>query len=128
MATAVTKGIRISVKTAFDPGHSDSGNGHFVFTYRVSIENQGEQTVQLRRRHWFIFDSCGEHHQVEGEGVVGAQPILRPGDIYEYESGCQLKSEMGKMHGNYLMERKSDGLLFKVEIPEFELVSVAKLN
>lgn len=128
MVTAVTKGIKIIVRTQYQDLYSKPEQGHFLFTYRITIENNSEYTVKLLRRHWYIFDSSSEMREVEGEGVVGQQPVLMPGDIYEYESACNLTTEMGKMHGAYIMERQADKLMFKVDIPEFELITPAKLN
>ena len=79
-------------------------------------------------RHWFIFDSNGTHREVEGEGVIGVQPILEPGEIHEYVSGCNLKTEMGKMWGAYTFKRIVDEQLFDVQIPEFQLLCSFKLN
>lgn len=128
MVTAVTKGIKIIVRTQYQDLYSKPEQSHFLFTYRITIENNSEYTVKLLRRHWYIFDSSSEMREVEGEGVVGQQPVLMPGDIYEYESACNLTTEMGMMHGTYIMERQADKLMFKVDIPEFELITPAKLN
>ncbi len=87
-----------------------------------------DYTVKLLRRHWFIFDSNGEHRQVEGEGVIGEQPTLAPGDLYSYESACSLTTEIGKMHGTYLMQRKLDNGQFRVRIPEFFMIVPHRLN
>ena len=84
--------------------------------------------VKLLRRHWYIFDSCGITREVEGEGVVGLQPVIEPGKSHQYVSGSHLKTEMGRMHGTYLMERMVDGKQFYVNIPEFQLVAPFKLN
>ena len=128
MITLVTQGIQITVRSTYQESYSRPEENHFLFTYRITIENKSEHTVQLIRRHWHIYDSSSEHREVEGEGVVGQQPILMPGDIYEYESACNLTSDMGKMHGTYLMERQIDKLRFFVNIPEFEMVIPARLN
>lgn len=128
MITAVTAGIRISVKTTFKPEYSDPRRNNYLFSYQIRIENQSDHTVQLLRRHWFIFDSNGEHRQVEGEGVIGEQPVLAPGDMYSYESACSLTTEIGKMHGSYLMQRKLDQGQFRVRIPEFFMIVPHRLN
>jgi len=128
MVTQVTKGIKIIVQATYLDEQSQPDNEHYLFKYRITIENNSEQTVQLLRRHWHIFDSSGEYRQVEGEGVVGEKPVIMPADIYEYESVCNLVTEMGKMHGTYMMERKLDGMRFEVQIPEFELIVPFKLN
>ena len=128
MVIAVTHGIKITVRTQFQDQYSKPEQGHYLFTYRVTIENNSEYTVKLLRRTWEIFDSSSERRSVEGDGVVGQQPILMPGDIYEYESACNLNTEIGMMMGTYTMERQIDKAQFKVEIPEFELITLARLN
>jgi ApaG protein len=128
MATQITKGIKISVTTIYNERSSDADNGQHLFTYLVTIENNSDYSVRLLRRHWNIFDSCGEFSEVEGEGVVGAQPVIEPGDAYEYNSYCNLKTELGKMYGSYVMERVSDHSQFIVHIPEFYLQAPHKLN
>ena len=92
------------------------------------IENKSEYTVQLLKRKWNIFDSNGEHRVVEGDGVVGQQPVLAPNEIYEYESACNLNTDMGKMRGIYQMMRIVDKENFYVEIPEFKLIAPQRLN
>lgn len=99
-----------------------------MFAYRITIENHNKFTVKLLRRHWFIFDSNAEHREVEGEGVVGVQPVLLPGENYQYVSGCNLKTEMGKMYGSYQMENENTRQLFSVNIPSFDLIAPSKLN
>lgn len=128
MVTAITKGIKISVETEYQPDYSSPSQYHYVFTYRIEIENLSAHTIQLLRRHWYIHDSCKEMHEVEGAGVVGLQPVLEPGQSHHYVSGCNLISGMGKMHGTYLMERLVDGRKFQVAIPEFSMVAPFKLN
>lgn len=128
MVTQVTQGIQITVDTRYREDHSHPEADDYCFTYRISIENKSDQTVQLMRRHWLIFDSNGEHSEVEGEGVIGEQPLLHPGDLYEYESACSLQTDMGSMQGTYTMVRKLDGLPFKVLIPRFELITPQRLN
>jgi len=128
MVTAITKGVKISVETEYQPAYSSPVQFHYVFTYKISIENRSDHTIQLRRRHWYIHDAGKDLHEVEGEGVVGQQPILEPGQVHEYVSGCNLKSGMGKMHGTYLMERIVDGKNFEVKIPEFTMIAPFKMN
>jgi ApaG protein len=127
-ATQVTHGIKISVETRFQSEHSVAEHRHFLFSYRITIENNSEYTVQLISRHWEIYDSSSEHSEVDGEGVVGEQPVLESGEVFEYESACSLTTDMGKMSGKYLMERKFDKALFYVTIPEFELIVPQRLN
>lgn len=128
MVTKITDGVKISVETIYQPEYSNPANEHFMFAYRVNIENLTENTVQLLNRHWHIFDSNGTKREVEGEGVVGQQPVIEPGDHHEYVSGCNLKTDMGSMKGSYEMERTVDGVKFRVNIPEFYLIAPYKLN
>lgn len=128
MVTKITDGVKISVETIYQPEYSNPANEHFMFAYRVNIENLTGNRVQLLNRHWHIFDSNGSKREVEGEGVVGQQPIIEPGDNHEYVSGCNLKTDMGSMKGSYEMERIVDGVKFRVNIPEFYLITPYKLN
>ncbi len=128
MITQVTDGVKVSVETTYQPDYSSPVQSHFVFTYRIRIENNSNYTVQLLRRHWKIHDAQAAVREVEGEGVVGQQPTLEPGEFHEYVSGCNLKTEMGKMKGTYLMERVVDGSKFRVTIPEFVMIVPYKLN
>lgn len=128
MVSSVTEGIKVSVKTEYQADYSSPLQAHYVFTYRITIENASEYTIQLLRRHWTIYDSNGTIREVEGEGVVGQQPVLEPGEVHEYVSGCNLRSSMGKMIGTYLVERIIDGKHLQVTIPEFTMVAPFKLN
>jgi ApaG protein len=128
MVTAITKGVKISVETEYQPAYSSPSQFHYVFTYRITIENLSDQTIQLLNRHWYIHDANRAVKEVEGEGVVGQQPVLEPGESHNYVSGCNLKSGMGKMHGTYTIERITDGKKFKVQIPEFTMFVPYKLN
>ena len=123
MFTAITEGIKVSVSAQYQPEYSSAQRQHFVFTYRVRIENNSEHTMQLLRRHWYIHDAMGDQQEVEGEGVIGQQPVIEPGQSHQYVSGCNLKTPLGKMHGFYLMERLYDGTLMPVAIPEFTLAA-----
>lgn len=128
MITEITKGVKVGVTTEYQPEYSSPSQQHYVFTYRIRIENCGEYTVQLLRRHWNIYDSNGTIREVEGEGVIGQQPILEPGETHEYVSGCNLKTGIGKMLGTYTFERIVDGKHFPVNIPEFTMIIPFKLN
>lgn len=128
MVTQTTQGIRVSVVTEYQPAYSSPSQHHYVFTYRITIENQSDFTIQLLRRHWHVFDAGFMKREVEGEGVIGQQPILEPGQSHQYVSGCNLKSGIGKMEGTYLMERIVDGSRFTVNIPSFSLVAPFRLN
>lgn len=128
MVTEITKGIKVTVESEYQPAYSSPSQYHYVFTYKVTIENQSENTIQLLRRHWHIHDAGFLIKEVEGEGVVGQQPILEPGQAHQYVSGCNLKSGIGKMLGTYLMEKIVDGQRFEATIPEFNMVAPFKLN
>lgn len=128
MATATTSGVRVSVESSYQAEFSAPENQHFMFAYRISIENGGDCAIQLISRHWDILDAAGTARLVEGEGVVGEQPILSPGEKYAYTSGCNLGTEMGSMRGYYVFQRGDDGQLFKVDIPAFTLIATYKLN
>lgn len=122
MVTQITEGIKVTVETEYQPDYSSPRQFHYVFTYRITIENHSNNTIQLQRRHWIISDSNNVVKEVEGEGVVGQQPVLESGQMHQYVSGCNLKTGIGKMKGSYTMERILDGKKFKVSIPEFTLM------
>ncbi|WP_299289013.1 Co2+/Mg2+ efflux protein ApaG [uncultured Mucilaginibacter sp.] len=128
MVNTITDGVKVSIETLYQQEYSNPANEHFMFAYKVNIENMTDYAVQLMRRHWHIFDSNGTHREVEGEGVVGLQPVIEPGNQHEYVSGCNLKTEMGTMKGEYQMLRLLDNHQFDVQIPEFQLVAPYKLN
>ncbi|MCY7350210.1 MAG: Co2+/Mg2+ efflux protein ApaG [Cytophagaceae bacterium] len=128
MVSAITEGVKVSVVTEYQPEHSNTAQAHYVFGYRIRIENNSENTVHLLRRHWYIYDSNGSVREVEGEGIVGQQPVLEPGEQHEYVSGCNLQTTIGKMVGTYLMERIIDGKRFYVDVPEFTMVVPYRLN
>ncbi|SKB72720.1 ApaG protein [Dyadobacter psychrophilus] len=128
MVSKVTDGVKVTVLTEYQPDYSNPGQDHFVFTYKILIENHSEHTVKLLRRHWLIYDANGTVREVEGAGIVGLQPILEPGDVHDYVSGCNLRTDLGKMAGTYLMERVLDGRQFRVIIPAFSLVAPYRMN
>ena len=117
---AVTRGIRVHVAPQFDPQRSRPDHHQWFFLYTVTIENQGEETVQLLSRHWIITDGSGHVEEVRGPGVVGDQPILAPRESYTYTSGCPLRTDVGKMEGSYRMVTGA-GEDFDVEIAPFTL-------
>jgi ApaG protein len=128
MVAQITEGVKVSVETTYQPEYSNPANENFMFAYKIQIENLGDYSVQLLRRHWVIFDSNGTRREVEGEGVVGLQPVIEPGQHHEYVSGCNLKTDMGGMQGSYQMKRLVDEEIFDVKIPEFSLIAPYKLN
>lgn len=128
MVRETTQGVSVSVSTAYQPEYSSPSQYHYVFTYKISIENKSDYSIKLMSRQWFIYDSNGVVREVKGDGVVGQQPTLEPGESHEYVSGCNLKTGIGKMTGAYTFERLLDGKQFEVAIPEFTLVVPFKLN
>jgi ApaG protein len=128
MVSKISEGVNIIVETFYQPEYSNPLNSEYMFAYRITLENNNLFPVQLLRRHWYIFDSNAEHREVEGEGVIGMQPKISPGEKYQYVSGCNLKSEMGKMHGMYFMENCHNKQTFVINIPSFEMVVPAKMN
>jgi ApaG protein len=128
MVSKISEGVTVSVETFYQPDYSNPANNEFMFAYRITIENNNAYAVKLLRRHWHIFDATGNLREVEGEGVIGVQPVINPGTKYQYISGCNLKTEMGKMYGNYQMENINNKKTFKVIIPAFEMTVPFKLN
>jgi len=117
-----TEGLRVTVRPAYLPRHSREAEGQYVFSYDVRIENVGPTAAKLLARRWTIHDSIGEVTEVEGEGVVGEQPLIGPGRVHEYRSFCVLKSPRGWMEGQYFLVR-SDGTRLVARIPRFELTT-----
>jgi ApaG protein len=117
---AMTRGIRVEVQSVFVPERSDPDDGQWFFAYRVRISNQGSETTQLVSRHWVIIDGHGHVEEVRGPGVVGEQPLLRPGETFEYTSACPLRTPHGTMHGTYQMVT-TEGARFDAEIAPFAL-------
>ncbi len=121
MATAVTQGIRVSVIAHYEADQSAPMDDRYLFSYRITIANRSRSTVQLLRRHWHIFDSLAPRAEVEGPGVVGAVPVLQPGEQFTYTSFCELRSPLGRMEGSYTMRDLDLDREFDVAIPSFHL-------
>lgn len=117
---AVTRGVRVRVQAEYSPEHSAPQQGRWFFLYTITITNEGDETVQLLTRHWLIADGSGDIEEVRGPGVVGQQPVLEPGQAFEYTSGCPLSVPFGSMQGTYQMVTAS-GESFDAEIARFEL-------
>jgi ApaG protein len=117
---AVTQNIRVHVETEYAPSRSNPANNQWFFLYTIRITNEGQHTVQLISRHWIITDALGQVQEVRGKGVVGKQPVLDPGESFEYTSGCELKTPFGSMRGTYQMITSTRDEL-EVEIPSFTL-------
>lgn len=117
---SVTRGIRVSVQSRFEAERSSPDEGQWFFSYHVRIANEGESVAQLVSRHWIITDGDGKEQEVRGPGVVGEQPVLEPGQAFEYTSGCPLQTPVGSMRGTYRMVAPS-GEPFDAEIAPFGL-------
>ena len=122
MYSKKTRKINITVNPYFLDDQSEPDEQHFVWAYQVTIDNQGNEKVQLKNRYWKIIDSNGSEQEVKGEGVVGEQPILNPGEKFEYTSGTPLSTPSGFMGGYYEMET-TEGKIFEAIIPQFSLDS-----
>ena len=126
-SSATTEGIRVTVKSQYLPDQSVPQTKRYVFAYTVTIANDGAEPAQLRTRHWIITDGTGKVEEVKGPGVVGQTPYLRPGEQFEYTSGCILQTTRGQMHGTYQMVRP-DGRMFDAVIAPFLLALPHSLN
>ena len=122
-----TRGVKISVWPLFDEKNSNQGNMLFVYSYTIKIENLGKEMVQLLNRHWVIRDAFGHVEEVRGPGVVGKQPILQPGESFDYTSFCPLRTPSGSMEGTFEM-RDSLNQKFTAPIGRFELKSITLQN
>ena len=124
---AITRGLEVQVESRYVPEQSSPGDGAWFFAYTVSLHNVGEETMQLISRHWVITDADGHVEEVQGPGVVGAQPVLRPGEKFQYSSACPLPTAFGTMHGSYQMVTE-DGEKFDAEVAAFSLSTPYALN
>jgi len=127
MSDTTTRGIRVHVETTYLPEHSSPEENLFFFAYRIRIANSGNETVQLLSRRWHITDAHGRREVVEGPGVVGQQPVLRPGEAFEYQSFCPLPTPLGTMEGAYIMQT-ADGEPFEAAIAPFHLFAPQSVN
>ena len=128
MISQISAGVKVSVEVFYQPEYSNPFADDYMFSYRITLENHNPFPVQLLRRHWYIFDSIAGQKEVEGEGVVGVQPKINPSQKYQYMSGCNLQSEIGKMHGVYFMENCLTKKSFLINIPSFVMIVPLKLN
>jgi ApaG protein len=127
MSSAVTEGLRVEVQSQYQPERSEPGQRRWLFSYTVTIANEGDEPAQLMTRHWVIVDGTGHREDVRGDGVVGHQPRLEPGQSFEYTSYCVLKTSHGSMRGSYQLVR-DDGRRFDAEIAQFPLVVPGMVN
>ncbi|WP_028007413.1 Co2+/Mg2+ efflux protein ApaG [Solimonas flava] len=128
MSDTVTRGIRIIVQPRFVAEQSDPDRSQYLFAYHITIRNEGEQTVQLLSRHWVITDGEGHVEDVRGPGVVGYQPVLAPGEEFQYTSGCPLTTPVGTMHGEFNMVLPDTRESFDARISPFRLAVPTALN
>ena len=126
-SSATTDGIRVDVEARFSEEHSAPQQSHWFFLYTIRITNAGDEPVQLKNRHWIITDATGKVEEVRGPGVVGEQPVLEPGQSFEYTSGCPLGTAFGTMHGTYQMATPG-GESFDAEIAPFALSEPYAIN
>lgn len=124
---AETAGVRVRIHARYSPEHSDPPMSRWFFLYTIQISNVGDTTIQLLNRHWTIIDGTGHTQEVHGPGVVGEQPILEPGQSFEYTSGCPLPTPFGSMAGNFEMQR-ADGTLFEAEAALFQLIQPESIH
>ena len=127
MSEAITRGVQVQVESQYLESRSDPSQNRWVHIYHVTVTNQGSETVQLVSRHWVITNAKGEEEHVQGPGVVGQQPVLRPGQVFRYTSGCPLDTSLGTMHGTYQMVTE-DGEQFDAAIAPFTLAEPYTLN
>ena len=128
MVSQITRGIKISVLTTFEGTYFKNHKIHFAFSYEISIENHSKDSVQLTSRHWEIFDSLNDLEIVDGEGVIGKKPVLKPGETHTYTSGCLLSSPFGAMSGYFNMINFTTTRNFRVIVPAFKLSAPFALN
>lgn len=127
MSTAVTRGVKVTVRPQWLEEHSIPQANRWLFAYTIVIANEGDETVQLVSRHWLITDANGNEESVVGDGVVGEQPVLAPGVSHEYTSFCPLPTPVGSMRGTFRMQRR-DGTSFDAVIAPFTLAVPYSLN
>ncbi len=131
MTSQTTQRVTVSAESFYQEEYSQPEDGQFVHAYRIKIENKGTVAVQLLSRSWEVIDATGERRHVEGEGVVGKQPLIGPGESYEYNSWVQFSTPIGAMEGSYVMSRTTDGgrqNFFEVSVPRFLHLVPSVLN
>jgi ApaG protein len=128
MVQQITEGISITVEIFYNEQQSNPLLNEYTFNYKISIDNFSNFPIKLIRRFWQIFDSNGTVREIEGDGVVGKQPVLEPGESFQYVSGANIKTDMGRMVGRYQMENMLNKKLFNVDVPEFDLIAPYKMN
>lgn len=124
---ALTEGVRVQVRARYSPEHSSPPTSRWFFLYTITISNESQETVQLLNRHWTIVDATGHAEEVHGPGVVGEQPVIQPGQRFEYTSGCPLPTPFGSMAGTYEMIRRN-GTRFEAEVALFQLIQPGSIH
>ena len=128
MSDTTTRGVRIVVRPRYVPEQSDPGAGQWLFAYHITIQNTGDKAVQLMSRHWVITNGEAQVEEVRGAGVVGQQPVLKPGEEFQHTSGCPLTTPVGTMHGEFNMVVVDSGEKFDAKIQPFTLAVPKLLN
>lgn len=128
METLITHGVRVTVESFYQPGHSEPNRNRFLHVYNIRIENKNSFPIQLLKRRWLITESNGTSKIVEGDGVIGKQPMIETGKFHAYSSYSILSTDFGQMSGVYMMLRPEDNTAFEVTIPPFGLIVPSKLN
>lgn len=128
MSVEITNGIKVSVESRFSERFSSILENRYIYQYTIAITNKSNYSVQLLEREWFIYDSLDFPRIVRGEGVIGEQPVIEPGDTFSYSSSCDLQSTLGKMEGNYIFKNVITSEIIKVKIPTFQLLYPNMLN
>ena len=124
---AITSGIKVQVVSKYIPEHTNPDIPRYFFAYWVTITNESETAIKLMDRHWEITDAIGKLKVVDGEGVIGKQPIIKPGESFSYNSFCPIETEFGMMTGHFQVKRE-DGHFMKIKIPKFQLISPFSIN
>jgi ApaG protein len=128
MVSQITRGIKISVLTTFEGTYFKNHKMHFAFSYHITIENHSKDSVQLMSRHWEIYDALNNTEQVDGAGVIGKKPVIKPSEVHTYSSGCLLCSPFGSMKGHFNMVNFTTTKSFRVIVPDFKLSAPFALN
>jgi ApaG protein len=127
LSEAITSGIKVQVASKYIPEHTNPDIPQYFFAYWVTITNETETAIKLMDRHWEITNAMGKLEVIDGEGVIGKQPIIKPGESFSYNSFCPIETEFGMMTGYYQVKRE-DGHFMKIEIPQFQLISPFSIN
>ena len=128
MVSKISEGVKVSVETFYQHDYSNPLQSEYMFAYRIRILNGNMFPIQVMHRHWVITEGDASTREIDGEGIIGVQPVINPGEEYFYVSGANIHTEIGRMYGHYLMLNKRTNAPFTVNIPTFELIPPFKLN